>query len=535
MGGVRRFFRGGSLARRLLVLQLGVVAVIAGTGAVLTVVTVRERTEEQARQRVLGVAETVAQSPEVVRALGAADPAARLQPLAEGIRRRTGVAFVVVMSPAGIRHSHPTPARIGGRFVGTIGPAQRGRPLTERYRGTLGPSVRAVVPVFGSGSEVVGLVAVGELQEKIAAQVEHQLPGLLALAAVALTLGAALSLLLAARVRRQSLGLEPREITTLYEHHDATLHAIREGVLVVDEDGVLQLANDEALRLLGLPDVAEGTPVPAALPEGTLRDRLQSGAETRDELHLVGDRILVVNQSTAHVGRRAVGVVATLRDRTELQELVRELDAVRSLADSLRSQAHESANQLHAIVGLVELGRYDEAIAFATEQVEHAQDLLLRLQERVEEPALVALLLGKAAAARERGIELDVNPETPFAVAGASPTELVTIVGNLVDNAMDALAGREGPQWIAVTLWAEGGEAVIEVRDSGPGLPRGHAEKVFEAGWSTMAAGQGERGLGLALVRQTARRAGGSVTAASDGGAVFTVRLPAAVRKAEPA
>jgi two-component system, CitB family, sensor kinase len=517
-----------SLAKRLLVLQLALVALIVVPLATASVLRVRSVTTERERARVLSVAETVAQDPAVAAALKGPRPERALQPLAERIRRSSDTSFVVVMSRRGIRYSHPDRARIGERFVGTFAPAARGRVVTETYRGTLGRSVRAVVPVRDRAGDVVGLVGVGVLLEEIGDQLADQLPWLLGIAAVALAIGAALSLLLARRLERQTLGLDAETILSLYESHQATQHRIHDGVIVADAAGEVLLVNDEARRLLGL--VAGGP-----IPDGPVRELVASRREARDEILLTGERVLIADQGAAAARGRTVGTVTTLRDRTETQAMARELDSVRAMADSLRAQAHESANRLHTIVGLVELGRYDEAIAFATEQVEHAQDLLLRLQERVEEPALVALLLGKAAAARERGIELDVNPETPFAVAGASPTELVTIVGNLVDNAMDALAGREGPQWIAVTLWAEGGEAVIEVRDSGPGIPPGHAEKVFEAGWSTKAAGQGERGLGLALVRQTARRAGGSVTAASDGGAVFTVRLPAAVRKPEPA
>jgi two-component system CitB family sensor kinase len=221
--------------------------------------------------------------------------------------------------------------------------------------------------------------------------------------------------------------------------------------------------------------------------------------------------------------------VTTLRDRTELEALVRELDAVRGLADSLRAQAHESANQLHTVVGMVELGRYDDAVRFATERVEVAQELLLRLQERVEEPALVALLLGKTALARERGITLVVGDSTALPATGLPAPEMVTIVGNLVDNAIDAVAQAPDPR-IEVTLRADDAEAIVEVRDNGPGIAPEHLERVFEAGWSTKSGtAPGRRGLGLALVSAAAERLGGTASARNDGGAVLTVRVPARV------
>jgi len=224
--------------------------------------------------------------------------------------------------------------------------------------------------------------------------------------------------------------------------------------------------------------------------------------------------------------RRAV---ASERERSRLAyeqaALSREFETVRALAESLRAQAHEWANELHTIVVLVELGRYDEAIRFATERVEVAQEGLNGLQERIEQPALVALLLGKTAVARERGIDLVIAPDPGF--TGALPAaELVTIVGNLIDNAMDALA-EAGRGRVEVDLRVDGAEAVIEVRDNGPGIAPEHLLRVFESGWSTKpVAVHGDRGLGLALVRQAAVRLGGHADARSEDGAVFTVRLP---------
>ncbi len=349
---------------------------------------------------------------------------------------------------------------------------------------------------------------------------------LITLAGIAALVGTALSLLLAVWVRRQTLGLDPRAIAKLYQHNNAMLHAIREGVLVVDAEGRLVIANDEAHRLLELRADAEGKLLGHSVPQGSLRALLASQRATRDETHLVGDRILIVNQSEAHVDGKLVGVVTTLRDRTELEALLREFDTVRGMAESLRAKAHESANQLQALVGLIELGHYDEAVRFATEEVEIAQDLLHRLQQRINEPALLALLLGKTAVANERGIDLEIAGELEFSVPGLPQVMLVTIVGNLIDNAMDAVSGVPSPR-VVVTLESGSEGSEVEVRDNGPGIP---SSRVFEPGWTTKPAGaHGARGLGLALVKQSTARLGGTVSARNDGGAVFTVKLPASV------
>ena len=277
-----------SLAGRLLVLQLTVVAVTVAAGALITVFVARERTETAARDRSLTVARTVAALPEIPQALAQQDPSASLQPLAETLRTEARVSFITIMRPDGTRYTHPTPSLIGKTFVGTFEPAARGATVTETTKGTLGRSVRAVVPVRENG-EIVALVAVGVLTDAIGDEVTALLPGLIGLAALILAAGGALSLLLARRVKRQTLGLEPQEITTLYAHHDATLHALREGVVVFDEQGRTALVNDEAAKLLG----------DAKLDPATLGD---------DTPLIAGDRVLLAwpARSRATAARSAV-------------------------------------------------------------------------------------------------------------------------------------------------------------------------------------------------------------------------------------
>jgi two-component system CitB family sensor kinase len=377
--------------------------------------------------------------------------------------------------------------------------------------------VAAMVITGAVGAGVAFLI----LDRGVRSDLGHELPQLVAVAALALAVSAALSRLVATHVAHKTHGLEAREITRLYQHNEAVLHAIREGVLVTDRDGRLLLANDEARRLLELPENAEGRLLGHSLPNGSLRALLASQRSTRDETHLVGGRILIVNQSQAFVDNRSIGVVTTCRDRTELESLLRELDTMRGLADSLRAQGHETANQLQAMVGLVELERYEEAVEFATEQVATAQELLSRLQEGVLEPALVGLLLGNNAAARERGIELEISGST-FTAPGVPGAALVTIVGNLIDNALDAVADVSSPR-VDVRLESSPEQATIEVRDTGPGVP---SYRVFELGWTTKPATSGAHGLGLALVRQTVTRLGGTISMRNDHGAIFKITLP---------
>jgi two-component system CitB family sensor kinase len=524
---VRSWLARRSLASQMLLLQVAVVALAIAAGAALAWLDARRDSAESARQRVLGVAETFAHSPDVVAALRSRDPAVRLQPLAESVRQATGVDFVVVMSRDLVRYSHPNPALIGQRFIGTTAPALAGRPFTETFTGTLGPSVRAVVPVPGEGRPTEGLVAVGITQANISSELARQVPALLGLIALLLALAGFGSLLVSRRMQRYTHGLGPVELTRLYEHHDAVLHAMREGLLVFDRKRKLLLVNDEGARLLRLGPDAEGRPAAELGAPGSLGELLASGRDAQDEIHLTGEAVVVVNQAPVTRQGRAFGTVVTLRDHTELQALTGELDSVRGLAESLKSQAHESANRLHAVVTLIELGRPDAAVEFATAELDAAQRLADQLLAVVEEPVLVALLLGKAAEATERGVELVVTDDTAVGPTGIDPRDLVTMVGNLIDNAVDAALAVPAPRRVTVTVRQDEAELLVRVADTGPGLDPAGIEQVFTRGWSTKPAGRPQgRGLGLALVRQVVTRHDGRVEVANDDGAVFTIRLP---------
>jgi len=512
-----------SVARQLLLLQVVMLGLMIAAGTAAAYLDAGNDADELARMRVLDVAETVARSPEVLAGLRERDAAKRLQLYAESVRLGTGMDFVVIMTTEGIRYTHPTPARIGGTFIGTIKPAVAGQPLTETFTGTLGPSIRAVVPVPGDGAPVEGLVSVGITTEKIGSTLTTQIPALLAACALALVVALAGSWLISVWLRRMTLGLGPAEITSMYEHHDAVLHNMREGLLVLDRHRRLRLVNDEARRLLGLAGNIDDRHANELDVPGPLKELLASGRVASDEIHLTDDAVLVVNQAEATRNDRRLGTVTTLRDHTDLLALTGELDSVRGFAEALRAQAHEAANRLHTVVTMIELGRAGEAAQFATEELASTQRLADRMHAEVEEPVLAALLLGKITEAHERGVELVVTPDTAMGrVTGLHSRDLVTLVGNLIDNAVDAALAASSPRRVAVTVRHDGTDLLIRISDSGRGIDPERLDDVFAKGWSTKSPG---RGLGLALVRQVISRKNGTINVQ---GSVFEVRLPAA-------
>jgi two-component system, CitB family, sensor kinase len=522
--------RDRSLARQLLVLQVIVVGLLVAAGAVLVYLDVADRTEVSARDEVVAVALTIADSPTVVSAAGSAEPSRALQPLAERIRADVGVDFITIMSPDGRRYTHPDPARIGERFLGHIAEARAGETFTETYTGTLGPSVRAVVPVW-DGDQVAALVSVGITLDAISGQVRDRLLPLVAVALVVLVAGTVGTWLISRRLGRQTHGLGAAELGRRLDYHEAILHTVREGLLLVDQDGRVTLCNDGARELLGLTGDVDGRRLDDLGLPPELVTSLSPDHAAHDEIRLTDRRVLVVNSAPVRSGDRAQGTVVTLRDHTDLQALTGELDSVRGFAESLRAQAHEAANRLHAVVSLVELGRTEEAVEFATAELRLAQELTDQVVGAVSEPVLAALLLGKAAEANERGAELVVTPDTEIddAVLDGTipPRDLVTILGNLIDNGLDAAieAAADRPPKVFVTARVTGATLLLRVADTGAGLASESVDDAFAVGWSTK--DTTSRGLGLALVRQAVLRAGGTIDVGADGpGAVFTVELP---------
>lgn len=512
-----------SLAGQAIALQILVIALIVAAGSALAILDARRDGDAAAEQQVLGIATALADSPSTAAAIEEGRATEILQPVTDAVRTHTDIAFITIMAPDRTRFTHTDPSQIGGDYLGTIEPALRGETFTEVYTGTLGPSIRAVAPVRGSSGDIVGLVSAGILQRSLADRWRAQWPIIAVVSLGALAVSFAGVWAIRRRLLRQTRGLRPDELRVMYEHHDAILHSVSEGLIVLDRDGVA-LVNDEARRLLALP--------PGDVDRSDLPEFLRThNPGARDEVHVTDDRVLVVNRSSVNDpgGQDGDGSeVVTIRDRTELQGALGELNSLKVLTDSLRSQAHEAANKLHTVVTMVEMGRAADAVTFATADLELSQRLVDRLSAAVGEPALVALLLGKTAQADERGIELTVTDDThlPADTDLLTGQEMVTVLGNLIDNAMDA-CDRANP-WVEVTVGQDADGLAIRVADSGEGMDANTFEKAMRRGYSTKSDSDADRhGLGLALVAQVVKRHHGVLTADVTYGSVVTVRVPA--------
>lgn len=537
-----------SIAKRLFALQLVVVVVGVVVGSIWSWASARADLEAAAAAESRAVAVTIARNPFVLEQARTADPSARLEPYALDVMRRTDTDFITIMAPDRTRWTHPDPSKIGRPFEGTITPALHGRTFTETSVGTLGPSVRAVTPIEDRDGRVVGLVAAGVTVANIASALVPRLVSVVALALGVVAVAALFSWLLSRYLDRVTAGRGPEELARVFASYEGVLHSVHEGLVVIDRSGSIVLHNDRAAELLHLPPMdGHHAPVPVRSLDvsDALRTLLTSGDRAVDETHVTSDRVLVVNQEMAfsRASAKPMGTVATIRDHTELMHLSGELAATRTLTDALRSQTHEFANRLHTVVALMELGRVDEAIRFASDEIDQHATGTAALGHRSDgrerdgdddtgarttsAAVLTAVLDGKRAEARERGVVLTADTAGLEGPVPAPASDTITVIGNLVDNAVDAVAelrGDDREPRVTVVLTTVDGRTRFVVRDNGPGIP--DVPAAHERGWSTKASGPDGRGFGLALVRAAVDRIGGAVTVTTGPeGSTFVVDL----------
>ncbi|WP_166241288.1 ATP-binding protein [Paenibacillus turpanensis] len=476
--------------------------------------------KEQIGIRALHLAKTVAAMPEIRQAFAESDPTQSIQPLAETIRKQTGALFVVVGNREGIRYSHPIPERIGMPMMGgDNGPVLEGHAIISEAKGSMGVSLRGKAPIVDDQDQVIGVVSVGFLLEHIQETQGKQTKYTVLIAAACLLLGMIGAWMIAGKIKQATHGLEPEEIGRLYTEKQAILQSLREGILAVNAKGQITAANLAAKRMLDVPpdmDVT-GVPVTEILPKTRLLNVMRSGKAEFDAETVLGEHIVVANRIPIIDGQdRIIGAVSSFRSVTELNELKSQLSLMKKYADGLRAQTHEFANKLHLISGLIQLDLYDEALEVIVQETDSQEDMIEFVTEQIPDPIIGGLLIGKFNRAKELKVELALDRESSFCDVPKhiSRSDIVTILGNVIDNAMEAvlLPGARGKR-VTIFMTDLGRDLLIEVSDEGPGIADADRERIFEAGFSTKASSG--RGVGLSLVRQAIRDLGGSISISS--------------------
>ncbi|WP_284989451.1 sensor histidine kinase [Arthrobacter sp. efr-133-TYG-120] len=513
------------LASQILVWLLCILFVTVTLGALLYTQISNQTLEDQYRLRALGIATTVAQMPEIVTSLGDGDPTHSIQAIASKVQSQAQPDYVVVTDRKGVRYSHPNPNLIGQTLEEPVAVLD-GQTHVGIDKGSLGDSVNAKAPVRAADGTVVGQVSVGILETTESSELTKQVLLIAGYSAVVLVISAMGSALLARRIKRVTFDLEPVEIASLLQEREALLHGIREAMIGFDDDGRVTVINSEARSLLHLEENVLGEKIEDLLPPGRLRSLLTGEISGTDQIVITEDALLVVNRMSVALAGRSIGSVVTLRDRTEVEGLVRDLRSVEGLMEALRAQEHEYANRLHVVDGLLELGDVDQARNFVSRISDTSRSLGEGLRSRIEPPELAALLLAKITVAAEQDVEISVTDDSQLRQPFLETQALLTIVGNLLDNAVEILAEQPTPREVTIQLDDSSG-IFICVTDNGPGVPAELVGTITADGFTTKEPRPGmRRGIGLALVSRIVHRAGGTMDVFPGPGGRFEIWLP---------
>lgn len=487
-------------------------------------------TKNNLQEKAMNIAKMTAHSPLIIEALQHKRDESDIQRYTNEMTKITNVEFIVVMDMKGIRKSHPNPEKIGKQFVGgDEGPVLHGHDHISTAKGTLGYSLRAFTPVFSTDGKQIGAIAVGISLEKVKHDVKNSKQVIYLIVIFGVVIGVIGAILLARKIKKSMFGLEPYEIGKLLEERSAMLQSTKEGILAIDQDARITLINNEALHLFekaGIKDNPVGQYVDVFIPQLHLNDILDSGTPRLNvEIDLSGITLLA-NQLPISVGNEIVGAITTFRNKTEINKLAEELTGVKLYAEALRAQSHEFMNKLHVILGLVYLQRYEKLTDYIEQISDHLQNEVGYIVNKIKDPSLAGFILGKMSYAREAGTDLTFTSEGTLPEPATSETthELITIVGNLIDNALEATADQEIKKVFVHFEYYED-ELLIEVSDNGPGIQEDMVEKIFLKGVSSKG---NDRGIGLCLVKSSIEKLYGhfDLSTIPGQGTRFTISIP---------
>ncbi len=520
-----------TLHGRMLLLMSLLLSVLISITWLLVSVFVSSILEEYIGRNALNVSKAVSLTAEIQQGL-LKQNSTQIQQYAESVRKATGAKFVVVGDHEGKRYSHPVPERIGKFMVGgdNARALEGGEAYISKAVGTLGPSMRGKVPVFDDAAKVIGVVSVGYLQETVEVVTADYLQRILLWVFILFLLGGLGTWLIARDVKLSIFGLEPAEIATLFKERNAILDSIREGVVAINDEGLVTMLDHEAAKILDIPpESGIGTPIESILPQTRMLEVLESGEEQFDQEMMIGDIEVVVNRVPIWQNERVTGVVSSIRRKQEIDRMAHELTQIQEYSEALRAQTHEYSNKLHTLAGLIQLGSHKEALDLIGRETSGYQELLGTLAETVPEPLLSAIILGKYNRAQELRINFVLDPESRMIdiPENISREKIVTILGNLLENAIEAAQGNpSGELMVQLSMTDFGNDLIFEVEDSGSGIEVESVDLLLQDDFTTKS-GAG-RGIGLSLVHQSLKYLGGHLTAvrSSLGGMRFTIYIP---------
>ncbi|MCS7232763.1 MAG: sensor histidine kinase [Synergistetes bacterium] len=519
------------LQTKVMLLAFTIVVICLSSTAFFTIRIVSDSIEKQMAINVMNVARSVATDPFVISAFYSERPEEILQPYAERIRRNsTNIEFITIINMNSERYSHPNPQNIRKKFVGgDEGRALRGETYISKAVGTLGPSLRALTPIK-DGDKQIGAVAVGTLTKDIRKVQWEVAKNVVIIMFFAMAIGVAGSYLLSKNIKKDIFGLEPYQIAKMLEEKNVILDAVVEGIIAVDKEGKITLMNNAAKRIVGVEEKESviGKDVEELIPTSRLKVVLRTGIPERDDEQVVNGTSIITNRVPIVVNGRVEGAIASFRLKTDLEHLGEQLTGYKQVVDTLRAQAHEFMNHMHVVAGLISLGQTSDALSFIYDELGAQHGFTGQVTRSIKDKKVAALLLGKYSRASEIGarLYLDEGSELYEDHGHVSSGELVTILGNLIENSIDALSMIDkGNKVVGIYLKERKDYIFIKVYDSGPGIAKDILPRIFEKGFTTKRDG---KGMGLFMVKQIVERKGGSVEVRSsaNSGTVFVVKIP---------
>lgn len=522
------------LQTKMILLIFALLLFVAVVGSSFSLQLISTILEEQIGRRALKISQTIALIPDVKEDLEKADLGnSRIQSIAEKIRTEINAQFIVVGDKDGRRFSHPIPERLGQFMVGgdNDNALLGGRAYISKATGTMGPSIRGKSPVFNDAGDIIGIVSVGYLVENMHTTIRTYQSRIVVVFTIVILIGIVVTLKITKDFKNAILGLEPKEIASLFQERTATLEAIREGIMAVDAEGLITTVNQAAFNILALTQDpnAVGKPVNRVFPESKILDALTTGESQLDKILILGDKEIVVNRIPLFTDGKVTGVVSSFRDKNELDIVAKKLSQIKKYSEMLRIQTHEYSNKLHTISGLIQIGAYQEAIELIGSETSGYQNLINTLMSIVRDPVLAGTILGKYKRAKELKIEFTIDSDSSMKDIPdhIKRENLVTILGNIIDNSFEALLPLSfQDRKVKLVMTDLGNDLIFDVDDSGPGIDSTLVNNIFIKGYSSKE--KRGHGMGLYLVDNTIKMMGGTVSVGTSelGGAAFTVIIP---------
>jgi two-component system, CitB family, sensor histidine kinase DctS len=488
----------------MLVMSFIVVSVSIAMSGWIMVYSISDAFEKELGERARAIARTVAQMPNIQNNVGKPGGEEKIQPVAERTRVATNVDYIVIIDMNRIRYSHPTEKLIGQKFVGGDELASLSEhEYISKAQGTLGYSIRAFVPIMNEeGVKQVGVAVVGVLTPTFQALVDQYRNDILLSLIWGLLIGLLGSLLLAQNIKKQTLGLEPYEIARMVEERSAVMQEMDMGIIALDENGAITFMNRLA-KLYTQSQNARKDHLSDIFPAIWINLLSENGHEQIFNRNVVlNDKTYLISLYRIKVKGKYAGSFITMVDRTDANKLAEELTGVKTLVDALRAQNHEYMNKLHSIAGLIQLERTEEALEIIIDETTEEENVIQFLKDHIEEYSVSGLLLGKRSRARELGVQFHINPESYLTqiVDGFTAGDIVTILGNLIENAFDAYSSHDKNKIVECLIKSDEHRLVIIVKDEGKGIAKVDQEKIFKYGYTTKA--KEGHGIGLALIKQ---------------------------------